>query len=586
MKSKLRIILITSLVMIVGLGIFLWKMNDLAKKEAAKEEAVLAEERDLVKDNGAKVIDQIKQVDIEPLYLTGDKKNVITTAYKSVEEIYSTTKSAESEELLTDIKKNKEFSFEKPCWAYNPYGTNPLSMYLYFKSSGNSYCRYTISVKDSEIPDFTRTLQNKGSGNITKEHEYQIIGLVPGVTNYITLRLYNKDDDLAAQRIYQVDIPNSPSGARTRIAVEKGYSKTVISNGLYTVFADGRKGSDGKKHYAILQYDNSGVLRTEIPLNGAVGRNMQVIYDTLVFASSANQVAEINELGQVMKTFPVNGYGLSGEYAYDGTGSLFLIATELKKNASVNSKIIKIELETGETTLALDMDELLPTVRNKAVKRSKKAGKNWVNVNSIQVTGTNQLLVSSQTLSSIFKVRQVGSLLPKVDYIIGDAKLWSGYKTLKKKVLTKALPEGEEPEATEEAKVKSILDQPKAQELFVSQYGQNSMDYQNASGEGQYYLAMLNNNAGMGAGAGGVSYYYQYLVDETTKTYQLHKSSRLPQTKSNGNVTVGDQVIVYCNSDQKAIQEMDKKGKLIRKFIYPGTIYRVYKGDWKGFWFH
>ncbi len=564
MKKKLRVILITSLVMLIGMGVLLWKMNDIAKKESAKAEALLDEERDLVAEDGSKVTDEIKEVDIVPLYLSGNDKNVITTSMNQVQDIYNLSKSAGVEDMLTDIKKNKKFSFASPMWAYNPYGTNRQSLYLYFKSDGKGYCRYTISVDDPAIPDFTRTLLNDGAGNLSKEHEYQLIGLIPGVKNYITVRLYNKKEELAAIQTYSLDVPAGTDGAQAKLGTEAGYSKTKVSNGLYTVFTGARKGSDGKNHYSILQYDNSGCLRSNIPLDGYSGRNMQVIYDTLVYTSSANQVVKVNDLGQVTAVYPVTGYQISGEYAYDGSGSIYLIATAIRKKTTNNSKILKLELETGEVTEALDMDTLLPQVR----KRIK--GKNWVNVDSIQVTGTNQLLISSAGLSSILKVSQVGSLLPKVNYIIGDPKLWNDYKKWKKLVLTKDL--GEE----ESAQKKD----------FAYQYGQNSMTYHAKATEGQYTLELLNNNAGRGAGGDAHSYYYRYQVDENEGTYGLQTMEALAQTKSNGNVAVEEDVIIYCNSDAKVVQETDKSGKLIRKFTYPYSLYRAYKSDWKGFWFY
>ncbi|MDE6851333.1 MAG: aryl-sulfate sulfotransferase N-terminal domain-containing protein, partial [Lachnospiraceae bacterium] len=191
MKRKLRVILITSLVMLAAMGALLWKMNDLAKKQTKKEQTILKEERDLVAEDGSKITDDIKAVDISPLVLSGGDQNVITTALSPGNDVYHLDKSAEVEKMLTDIKKNKQFTFASPMWAYNPYGTNKLSLYLYFKSDGKGYCRYTISVDDPAIPDFTRTLLNDGSGNLSKEHEYQLIGLIPGQRNIITLRLYN-----------------------------------------------------------------------------------------------------------------------------------------------------------------------------------------------------------------------------------------------------------------------------------------------------------------------------------------------------------------------------------------------------------
>ena len=171
MKGKLRVIIITLVLLLIGTGVLLWKLNDISKEVAEQEEAAVREERDLLEEQKGKAIDETKSVDIIPLYMTGDRKNVVTTTFQSVREVYSTARSAEVEENLTNIKKNRIFSLQDALWAYNPFGTNRNSMYVYFKSNGRCYCRYTISVKDKKIPDFTRTAQSGISGNLTKEHE-------------------------------------------------------------------------------------------------------------------------------------------------------------------------------------------------------------------------------------------------------------------------------------------------------------------------------------------------------------------------------------------------------------------------------
>lgn len=569
MKKKLRVILITSLLMLAAMGALLWKMNDLAKKQTKKEQAILKEEQDLPAEDGSKITDDIKEVDINPLYLSGGDQNVITTVLSPGNDVYHIEKSAEVEGMLTDIKKNKKFTFASPMWAYNPYGTNKLSLYLYFKSEGKGYCRYTISVADPTVPDFTRTLLNDSPGNLSKEHEYQLIGLIPGQRNIITLRLYNRKDELSAIQSYGIDVPALTDGAAASLGTEVGYSKTAVTNGLYTAFTGTHTAVDGSKQYGILQYDNSGYLRSDIPLNGDASRNMQIIYDTLVYTVSDSQVVRVNDLGQVTGSYAINGYKITGAYAYDGSGSLYLIATANRKKATRNSKILKLELETGDVTEALDLDTLLPQVHKKI------KGKNWININSLQVVGTNQLLLSSAELSSIFKVSKVGSLLPEVNYIIGDPKIWNAYKGLKGKVLAKDTGEESGGGDGEQGKEND----------FAYQYGQNSMVYQRGA-EGQYTLEFLNNNAGRGADGGAQSYYYCYRVDETAGTYQLKSSEPLPQTRSWGNVTVEPDVIIYCNSDAGLVQETDRSSKLIRQFAYPYPVYRVYKSDWKGFWFY
>ncbi len=583
MKKKLRVIIITLVVLLAGTGAFLWKMNRMSKEIEEKEQALLKEERDLQEEQKGKVLDQIKEVDIIPLRLSGSEKNVVTTDFSSVDEIYSVPKSASVEENLTAIKKNKAFTTEDALWAYNPYGTNRNSMYVYFETKGNCYVRYTISVRDASISDFTRTAYAKNAGKVTKEHEYQLVGLVPGQTNYIHLKLFNQDDELSETKTFSIDIPASPAGAPNRLASKKGVSKKTISNGLFTVFQEGKKA--GKiRQTAILLYDNSGVLRGEIPTNHYIGRNMEQIYDTLTYATSPNQMVQINSLGQVTKAIAINGYDQAGEFAYDGYGNIYAIATANQKGASPRSKVLQMELETGKVSQVLDMEDVLKSVYRKSSKQAKKKSVNWIDLNSIQVTGTNKLLLSSRKLSSIFHVSNVGSLLPKVNYIIADKKIYDGYKNLQKKVLTKASQE-EESEPTATPAVRNILKKPVVPDPFMSQYGQEALGYRKRSAEGQYDLTMFSNNAGMGAKGDGSSYYLSFRVDETTNTYQLKIKNRVEGNQKDGNYILNGSQYIYCHSDAKSFKEADTTGRLIREYATQTRPYRVCKRDFKDFWF-
>lgn len=582
MKKKLRVIIITLVVLLAGTGAFLWKMNDMSKKIEEKEQALLREERDLLEEQKGKVIDQIKDVDIIPLYMSGNEKNVVTTGFSSVDEIYSASKSASVEENLTAIKRNKVFTSKEPLWAYNPYGTNRNSMYVYFETSGNCYVRYTISVKDREIPDFTRTAYAAKTGNVTKEHEYQLVGLVPGQTNYIHLKLYNRKDELSETKTFSIDIPASAVGASNKLAGKKGVSKKTISNGLFVVFQDGKKVKN-KKQTAILLYDNSGVLRSEIPTNHYIGRNMERIYDTLTYAVSPHRIVQINALGQVTKAVDINGYAQEGEFTYDGYGNIYAIATANQKGASPRSKVLQVEMETGKVSQVLDMEEVLKSVYRRTARQAGSKCVDWIDLNSIQVVGSNKLLLSSKKLSSVFKVSNVGSLLPKLEYIIADKKIYNVYKNLQKKVLTKAAAEEAEP--TETPAVNNILKKPVVPDPFVSQYGQEAMTYKNKSAEGQYNLYLFSSNTGAGAGGDGSSYYLEFLVDETTKTYQLKKKNPVELNRNDGNYILNGEQYIYCHSDGNVYKEADTTGRLIKEFTAQHRPYRVYKKDFKDFWF-
>lgn len=590
MKKKLLTILITSLVMIAGMGAFLWKMNSVNRQQEKKKAALLQEEMDT--DTKDKALEDVDKLELQTLYLSGDKKNVVTREYGSVDAIYNKAKSAAAEDMLTDIKKKRDYSEEDPLWAYNPYGTNPESLYMYFKSKGRFYCRYTVSVDDDKIPDFTRTLDNGASGNVAMEHEYQIIGLVPDKTNYLIFRLYNKKDELANTLYYKVDMPKSYSGAQTILKLEEGRSKTPLQNGLYTVFA-----RTGTKKQAVLLYDNSGVLRGEFPTK-EIGYNMEQIYDTLVYEVDDNTIARVNELGQVVDCLEIPLHHIYGEFAYDGAGAVYVLAQPVQRSQSLGS-VVKVEVNSGDVSDALDLSDIPSLV--KLVKRADKSGKlkgrNYMAPDSVQVTGINQLLLGSSKYSTIMKVSNVNSLMPKLDYMMTDQKLWNisgkgkAMKRLRKKLLTKALADGQAEPTQATPIVNSILDSGKTTtpELFRSQYGQNALVVEKSSNlaEGQYYVDMLNNNAGRGtSGQKNNSYYYKYLVDESAGTYALLEKERLTWNEKGGNVTPYDESFLYCRSGDHIFEETGKDGRQIRSFHVKGTLYRVYKNDWKGFWFY
>lgn len=590
MKKKLLTILITSLVMIAGMGAFLWKMNSVNRQQEKKKAALLQEEMDT--DTKDKALEDVDKLELQTLYLSGDKKNVVTREYGNVDAIYNKAKSAAAEDMLTDIKKKRDYSEKDPLWAYNPYGTNPESLYMYFKSKGRFYCRYTVSVDDDKIPDFTRTLDNGASGNVAMEHEYQIIGLVPGKTNYLIFKLYNKKDELANTLYYKVDMPKSYSGAQTILKLEEGRSKTSLQNGLYTVFA-----GTGTKKQAVLLYDNSGVLRGEFPTK-EIGYNMEQIYDTLVYEVDDNTLARVNELGQVVDCLEIPLHHIYGEFAYDGAGAVYVLAQPAQRSQSLGS-VVKVEVNSGDVSDALDLSDIPSLV--KLVKRADKSGKlkgrNHMAPDSVQVTGTNQLLLGSSKYSTIIKVSNVNSLMPKLDYMMTDQKLWNisgkgkAMKRLRKKLLTKALADGQAEPTQATPIVNSILDSGKTNtpELFRSQYGQNALVVEKSSNlaEGQYYVGMLNNNAGRGAsGQKNNSYYYKYLVDESAGTYALLEKERLTWNEKGGNVTPYDESFLYCRSGDHIFEETGKDGRQIRSFHVKGTLYRVYKNDWKGFWFY
>ncbi len=588
MKRILLTILITSVIMAAGIGTFLWKMNKISSQMSQIDEKRISQEKD-IKTTG-KAINSVKKSDIIPLYISGESKNVVTTEIGSTADIYNKASSEKRRAVLSNLKKKGTYTINRALWAYNPYGTNTCSMYVYFDTAQKYYCRYTVSSKDSQIPDFTRTASNGSQAATSKHHEYNITGLVPGKENYIIMKLYTEKNVCFKTVTFSVTIPESCSDAKTIATLKKGIKNISITNGLFTVFPKNKK--------AILLYDNSGILRSEIPLVDNSGVNVQLIYDDIGFVCAKDKFVLVNYLGQVVNAIETTGYTNLKEFDYDASGTVYVIATAIRKNATNSSKILSLGLEDESVKQALDMDSLLKKPYEKAVKTSKNKAKNWIDLDSVQVTdGVNTLIVSSKATSSIFKISNVGSVLPTIKYIISKKSIWKKYKSLSKVSLTKA--QTAEQKKNSKSSVKTLLNNGKTptEDYFTSQESQDALIFttdlenydaqfenkasvtQSANGSKKYYLRMLTS-------INGEIYYYQYYINESSKNYILGETQIMPDISESGNIqALSDKGYVYNTADGGTVIEGDYRGRPQRTFDIGTPVSRAYKYDYKGFWF-
>lgn len=86
-------------------------------------------------------------------------------------------------------KIRTDWQADSPLAVINPYGTGSNGLYLYFSTDYAASVRYTISVENDRISDFTATAREADGKTYTRSHEIQLIGLVPGEINTVTLFL-------------------------------------------------------------------------------------------------------------------------------------------------------------------------------------------------------------------------------------------------------------------------------------------------------------------------------------------------------------------------------------------------------------
>lgn len=597
MKKYLLTALLTSLVMAGALAAVFFVLSGGQKKNMEVQQKVLMEELDLLTDK--KTI--LDEGSVEELTSAGDAPNLLIFPAKSADIIYSTAHSQSVGDSLKKKKLKGEYDIEHALWALNPYGTNRLSLYLYFKTKAPCSLKYNVSVKDPGIPDFTRELYNENENGLTEEHEYQLIGLVPGMDNFITLSLYNEKRQVIKEKTFRIKMDVLDNTLPVKLTEIKGKSEELVSNGLFCLL--GYDAKNKKVPAGIYMYDNSGIIRGCIPLVNYRTDRIEFLGTDMIYSYSQNQFARVSSKGQVVRTYDLKGYKLHHDFVSNGYGQLYILATDTRKK-SIQDIILSLDLKTGKTSTLLDLENLLGGAKKKA-KAPKDTGKlDWIHLNSITMAGSSNIIISSRELSSIIKVSDVTSQVPKVQYIISDPAPWEGLKAssllLHKTGIDSTDQSAPTASPTASPKVASILETPKPEpEPFESQYGQHTVFYETnpSFAEGQYYLLLYNNNSQDSPARKDIkwsrrtdpehSMFYRYFVDEAAGTYYLAESIKVPYSNIVGSAQNMDGHRIINSGVANIFGEYDRSGGLICQYKNPAEsyTYRVLKYNFKQFLF-
>ena len=324
-------------------------------------------------------------------------------------------------------------------------------------------------------------------------------------------------------------------------------------------------------------YDNSGVLRGEVPLLGY--RSHRLLFDDnfMYYSISEKRMAQVNRLGQVTKVYNLGDYSLHHDYVFDENGNVLILATDTTQD-SVEDIVLKLDVNSGEVTEVLDLGDLFGDYKKTCVKNSSDE-LDWMHINTIQYMGNGSVLLSSRETSTIIKVDNLYDE-PSIAYMIGEKDFW------------------------EDTSYISCLLNKKGD--FTIQGGQHTITYETdeSLADGQYYLYMFNNNIGISETRpdydwssiglktssevdGKNSKYYKYLVDENEGTFELVDSFKVPYSGYVSSAQdIGDNVLTDSGL-KGTFTEYDEDHKAIAtyKMDYEKFIYRVFKYNFEGFYF-
>ncbi len=469
-----------------------------------------------------------------------------------------------------------------PLAVLNPFGTAGNELYLYFQTDVATKVSYTIHVEDEDIPDFSAYAADASGQEYTRTHEFQIIGLVPGETNHVTMTISGSWGNARQIVNFTVDMPETRSGYATKLEVTDGSSETAQAGGLFAMMR-----VNGYLGYGFF-YDNDGILRYEMVLEGFGLDRMLFDGNEIITCVSSSKLARINGLGQVTQVYDLDGYELHHDIGFGADGEVLALA-EVAEGETVEDRVLSIDLESGEVTELLDFTQVMAGyfAMTRPVTPTDdffwQAGEwDWIHLNSLQyMAEDDSLIVSSRETSTIIKVANIHSD-PTVDWLAGDSRFWTDtpYADL---CLTQV---GD----------------------FVPQYGQHCVELLDREGDGVYTLVIYNNNYwslntrddfeldvadSVGTDLYGdgseTSQVYVYRIDENARTFELADSFDVPYSSivSDGVHCDNSQNWVVNSGVSMVFGEYDPDGVLIREYKYECTMqnYRTFKYDMTGFWF-
>ena len=473
-------------------------------------------------------------------------------------------------------------SMDAPLAVLDPFGTGSNGLLLSFRTERRSQIRYTVHTTSAELPDYTAVAQSSADGNsFSRNHCFLLIGLVPGETNEVTLEALGERGRVQQTVTFTIEMPEAISGYANQLDTSDGDSTAALTDGLY--YAMGL----GDYYGYTFFFDNDGVLRYEMVLEGFHSDRFLYTDGGLYTCVSSRKIALMSPLGQAVRVYDLGQYELHHDINWGPDGTILALVNDTKQD-TVMDVVVSLNPETGEVSEVVDFSELMDGYYGEMTHPVPITGgsfwqageDDWLHLNSVQyMEKDDSILVSSRETSTIIKVSDIQGT-PTLSAFIGDPAFWAD---------------------TPYADLCYAMDGD-----FVAQYGQHDVELvaDDSLEDGQYLLRMYDNNywslstrdgydpeladsVSTSLTSGDASYITFYLVDDNAKTFSLVEQHAVPYSAIVSNAQeIGGNFVVNSGVAHQ-FGEYDSDGNLIRSFDYDCMMngYRVMKGDFVGYWF-
>ena len=543
MKKTNIILILIAMLSLLGLGAVVLFFGDTEKLPEQNNTGTLEEYQDnyIADENMNKEI----VVKVEEEFAEASEIGIYTTEYQSL-----------VREKINGLVSANTYTEDHPLVIYNPFLTNSQSLYVYFETEEAYAVSYSVHTPEADYEDFGAfTVPHRP--DTSKVHEFQVIGLIPGETNMITLRLMDVNGVVKIRRFYFYN-ENAVAASAIELKTEQGTkevenedktfntvpaSNEQVAEGMFVVYPAANEVSPYLRFY-----DNDGVQRCEIPLETYGTKRMLILDDLIFFKVSAEKFVGINRLGEVVKIITDENYSFGDDYCFDKNNDILVLASD-KRQASVDDCIIRINRVTSEITELVDLGDLLPEYK---VKCEKKDGvQDWLSLNSIALVEGNRVMVSGDKTDTIIKIRRLYND-PKITFMIGN------------------------PEEFKNTPYTTLFAQEDNE--FEMHHGLNMITYQpyDLIRETRHYICLLHNNEDFEyeKRQEHYAYYYRYLVDDAEGgedaqgSVRLADSFVLPEVGDNGSIQWYGDHLLFATDKKAEFYEYDNEFQLITKYSY------------------
>ena len=397
------------------------------------------------------------------------KKILKQLGQESVKTVYTKKYQEAASVVIHQQKEKQSYTLESPLFLLDPYGTIHNGLYLYYSSEEPCQVNYSIYVDHDAIPTFHGTLST--SEVLGTEQEGLIVGLMPGMKNYLVLTETDETGETLRTRVTCIDFASLEVTTQVLLTEEAQNLTEATENSMYLLLTD-----ETANKPSIRFLDEANVKRLEIELQQPTNLEVEVAKQGLIFPKDVNTLIVMNRLGEVVRFLPIGEYKYRRGLTYnESTNCVYLIATPNTKKET-SEIILSVNLETGESTTIFDSSVITEQTGIVA------------NFESLDFYNEHQLLVNSEVTSSIFCI-DIRMGANELKYIISDNPEWNKTDF----VVFQGIGNFESLKNQKQIEVDT-----KDKRLI----------------EGQYYMTMINQ-------LDNKNVYYKIFVDENTQTFTL-----------------------------------------------------------------